>query len=265
MLNKSRTVITQPWAFDTADTAATLTRDEDIKQFDSIDPIYDMDDDPIAISVLCSEPSRREEHFHWEGAPQPFRATYEPALAKTDPALTDEHRSKAQTIRAYYRDKLMIAGLGNLKMSQFRKDLWAFLERDDNSYKASELGIVKTLPVFYAEDKFLEKIRAEYNNTPRTKPRQNLDGKQYVTLTHIGNFEKRTKLGFAHLRNCTSYWYHDEDDRLFNIILERKNPFMDVWHNMLAYPIDVSGAIRENHRTIIDLHYCDFSSWKLEI
>jgi len=228
-------------------------------------PIFHkLDDDPIAISVHYSEPVWRVDQFPWAESPL-HGFTSKTALVKTDPLLTDEHRSKAKIIRAYFRDKLMLAALNDTKMSQFRKYLWSFLDRDDTSYKVSELGIIQKLPLFYAEDQFLEKIRKDWNNTPRSKPRQNLDGKQHVTLTHIGNFEKRTKLNFSSIRHCVSYWFHDEDDRLFNIILELGDPFMDIWNNMLDYPIDISGLVIENHRTTIDLHYCDFGNWKLKV
>ena len=232
---------------------------------DSMTEMHLMDDDPIAIAYLYTQEPFKNAHFPWAESPL-HGFTSETALVKTDPRLTDEHRSKAKIIRAYFRDKLMLAALTDTNMSQFRKDLWSFLKRDDTSYKVSELGMIQKLPLFYAEDQFLEKIREEYNNTPRNKAKDNPGG-EHLTLTYIGRFEKRTQLGFSKSRNCISYWFHDEDDRLFNIILEEYNPFRDVWMEMLQQgPIDINciAPVRENYRSVIDLHYLDSGNWILE-
>ena len=229
-------------------------------------PIFhELDDDPIAIAYMYTQEPFKNAHFPWAETPVHV-FTFETSLVKTDPLLTDEHRSKARQIRDYYRNKLMLAALKDSKMSQFRKDLWTFLQRDDNQYSTEELGMIKRLPLFYAEDQFLEKIRVDYNNTPRNRAKDNPGG-EYLTLTYIGSFEKRTRLTFSKMRNCVSYWFHDEDDRLFNIILEEYNPFRDIWSNIIQEgPIDINciGPVRENYRSVIDLHYLDSGNWILD-
>jgi hypothetical protein len=238
-------------------------------------PIFhELDDDPIAISYMYTQPKWKHTSFPWGGFGNTGRALLgpisdwedHPGLLKTAEGLTDEHRSKARQIRDYYCNKLMLAALKDHKMSQFRQDLWTFLQRDDNQYSTEELGMIKRLPLFYAEDQFLEKIRVDYNNTPRNRAKDNPGG-EYLTLTYIGSFEKRTRLTFSKMRNCVSYWFHDEDDRLFNIILEEYNPFRDIWSNIIQEgPIDINciGPVRENYRSVIDLHYLDSGNWILE-
>ena len=244
-----------------------LTKSRNMPQAmqDSMTEMHLMDDDPIAIAYLYTQEPFKNAHFPWAESPLHV-FTSKTALVKTDPLLTDEHRSKAKIIRAYFRDKLMLAALTDSNMSQFRKDLWSFLDRDDTSYKVSELGMIQKLPLFYAEDQFLEKIREDWNNTPRNKAKDNPGG-EHLTLTYIGRFEKRTQLSFSKSRNCISYWFHDEDDRLFNIILEEYNPFRDVWMEMLQQgPIDINciAPVRENYRSVIDLHYLDSGNWILD-
>ena len=212
-------------------------------------PMQEMNDDPLAVAYMYTQDPFTNAYFGYDTS-----------------ELTDEHRDKAREIRSYYRDKLMLAALKDNKMSKFRQDLWAFLERNNNSYKPEELGMIQSLPRFYAEDQFLEKIREEYNNTPRNKAKDNPGG-EHLTLTYIGSFKKRTRLTFSKMRNCVSYWFHDEDDRLFNIILEEFNPFRNLWDNMIqtgSIDINCIAPVRENYRSVIDLHYCDSGNWILE-
>ena len=126
--------------------------------------------------------------------------------------ITEEDRIEANTIRDYYKKKLVLWALKEVKLSPFRLDMSKFLHADGKLFTDKMLPLVYRLPEFYEYDiSFADMMRdlAKYD-----------DDSRYIK-TYARNLRPLRKF---RVKRSTEYWFKDEHDRAVVILLENLNP-----------------------------------------
>jgi hypothetical protein len=123
--------------------------------------------------------------------------------------VNDLDRQKAENIRKYYKDKLLMLTLQGRELTKYRKDLQKFLHGNPLQVPDSLAGIVYRLPYFYDYDKEIDGIfQSSYfknNNLPNMREPVQRDLK---FLKRIENQRRRM--------NNIEYWF--EDDKLNKVM-----------------------------------------------
>lgn len=183
------------------------------------------------------------------------------------PTPTESQMHKAEKIRRYYSETLMMESMRGVELTKFRADLARFLidsnPKPDGSscYRHENLGMIVSLPKFYDEDMFLKDLAEKYPNKPFANS-QHESGT--FTLTHIHNYEKKTAL-HGRRQNAQLYWFGDEEDRLYSIPLAHNDPFKAMWLNAINKPITISAVMIKHRQTKIGLNYYMPSLWELAL
>lgn len=141
---------------------------------------------------------------------------------------TKEDAHLAQKIRKYYRNRLVIQTLkGKHEMSNFRKDLYEFVDSDNIYYLREDfIPMVTKLPDFYEEDlmyddfkKFLKTDRKTYEVDAR------LGGE--FTLYPVRKHHRKTQKC-----NILNYFFADGEKQLYKIMLDPKNPLLHLFDRL---------------------------------
>lgn len=133
----------------------------------------------------------------------------------TDPELptqvTDLDRKKAENIRKYYKDKLMVLTLRGQKLTKYREDLHNFLYSQPTKVLDSHMGMVYKLPYFYDYDKQIDDIfKSIYAVNKKDK---SMAEESVRKLTFI----KKVEIQRRHINNV-EYWF--EDDQLNKVMID---------------------------------------------
>lgn len=175
--------------------------------------------DPLAIVVELSEQGKAA----WEIA--------EVLRTKTsnNSQPSGKAREQADAIRKYYRNKLMVLGLKNQSMSQFRRDLQDFVDRKEENYvKEQELRMIVKLPEFYREDRALEDIAKRFrfgiDDYKKSTSLVNTD----ITLRPINKIHRKTKQC-----NLMQYYFANKDRDVFRIDIQGDNPLLHLFEKAI--------------------------------
>jgi hypothetical protein len=135
--------------------------------------------------------------------------------------VTDLDRQKAQNIRKYYSEKLLMLTLQGKELTKFRKDLQCFLNSDATKVLESQHGIVYRLPYFYDYDKSVDEIfKSSY-----FKNSQVSDMKEPVQRDL--KFLKKLEIQRKHIDNI-EYWFEDTKLNKVMFSIASNNPLLDL-------------------------------------
>ena len=185
------------------------------------DEIKKFPDDVLAISCCIQRLSRS----------LPGSARFNRSLDSSDnKEITDLDRKKAENIRKYYNDKLMMLTLQGRQLTKFRKDLQKFLNSDPTQVLESLCGIVYRLPYFYDYDKDIDDIfkSSYFKNTRPNDMAENLPRRL--------NFVKKVENQRKHFNNI-EYWFQDESLNKVMFSIAANNPLLE----LLDRHIDTNG------------------------
>lgn len=139
--------------------------------------------------------------------------------------VCDLDRAKAEKIRKYYKDKLLVHKLKGQKLSKFRQELLDFLYREDRyTYPYNYIGMAYRLPYFYDYDTSLVEIFG--GNYFDLKGPRHLKGE--YKLTFIKKLSKQTK----HVNNV-EFWFSKENDDRVMISIQAENPLLPLFERYI--------------------------------
>jgi len=152
---------------------------------------------------------------------QPNGARFNRSLNNPDlpPLVTDLDRMKAENIRKYYKDKLLMFTLQGRELTKYRKDLQKFLHGSVTHVPDSLVGIVYRLPYFYDYDKEVDDIfKSSYfknNRLPDMREDKQRD------LTFLKKIENQRR----HVNNI-EYWFQDSQLNKVMFSIKADNPLL---------------------------------------
>jgi hypothetical protein len=141
-----------------------------------------------------------------------------------------DYDQQADNIRKYYRNKLLIQSLKhtNGTMSKFRQDLQKYVNSDSpNEIDRSDVPMIVKLPDFYAEDKMMDQFEKEYVMNAKYYKKQTAYNS--LTLYPMDKFHRKTKSS-----DSLHYWFRDDDNLVYRIELEPKNPCLHLFEREFA-------------------------------
>lgn len=131
--------------------------------------------------------------------------------------LMGEDFYEAEAIKEYYGKKLMWTSLKDSRLSDYRTHLMGFLEHPKSTLTKREVGMVVTLPYFYAEDQVLDSIIKKYRvkDCPRVMPGMTTITRELVYIHNTSRWIGKKKFIF--------YWFADDNQFIYNIQIEEGN------------------------------------------
>jgi len=177
------------------------------------DVIKEYPEDILAISCCI------QRLAHSEPASARFsRSLNSPSIVRE---ITDLDRKKADNIRKYYAEKLLMLTLQGRELTKFRKDLQQFLNSDSTKVLESMCGIVYKLPYFYDYDKSVDDIfKSSYFKNSRPN---DMSEELPRRLTFIKKIENQRKHS-----NNTEYWFEDESLNKVMFTIDANNPLLEL-------------------------------------
>jgi hypothetical protein len=148
------------------------------------------------------------------------------------PKITEQDRQTALTIRDYYSKKIMmIKLLGEVELSNFRKDLVALISSDGKEIGESQLGLVYYLPYFYEYDKEVDYVKSQVTCNHQFKVMDLRRTPRKMTLTaELSPIRKIVKKKKS--RTSIQYWMKDTSLNAAVLInIPEKNPLLKVWEH----------------------------------
>lgn len=107
---------------------------------------------------------------------------------------------RAETVRKFYQQRIMMWKLSGVALSQFRSDLESFIVTDGKCYDAKQMGMITRLPYFYDYDTAVQAIRDEHFSENIPLPRVY---NAVHTLYPVDSLIRKTKN-----YNRTVYWFN---------------------------------------------------------
>ena len=133
------------------------------------------------------------------------------------------HVEKANDIKRYYRNKLMLRTLkySEQKFTKFRQDLRDFVESEDPyTIFETDIPMILKLPEFYEEDKMMDELQKEYHMTSEFYTMYN----GITTLKPVRKHQRKTKN-----HNAINYWFTDHADRMYRISVKPDNELLHLF------------------------------------
>lgn len=160
---------------------------------------YEVMESTEDLLVLASTAHRIKSHTH-------CRLTSEEILK----FITNEDREKAEEIRKYYSQKIMMLKLKEARFSSFREQLNKLVHSDGKMFREDMLGVAYHLPKFYEYDTQMDEIKIQVTQD-QSFDKLDKDGKPKslgltCNLTPIKRLHRKTKH-----RNTYEYWFKDDN------------------------------------------------------
>lgn len=154
--------------------------------------------------------------------------------------------AKAEEIRKYYRDRIMLQTLSNLwPQSEYRKRLYEILNGATDIYE-SDLGLLYRLPYFYVEDTALDRVIEQTNPHIDSAKSSSLLGEEsvaeYTLLERVLQSRKRQEV--------VQFWLKSSaDSSLYMIACLSNNPMLHLLESVLKRPVALKSWIyAKEHR-----------------
>lgn len=146
-------------------------------------------------------------------------------------SVREEDHRQAQTIRSYYRGKLMTLVLKNYPLTEFRKDLTEYLESNSESNSEKYSGMVYRLPEMYELDSLVDQTVQRFEaNTESFNNSVTMLHNKTVSLCPAFKFTRSAgKLRFK----SNLYWLWDQQsNRLVNFRVRTDSQLLGVWDSL---------------------------------
>lgn len=168
--------------------------------------------------------------------------------------LTEVDYAIAREIREYYGRKLVSAAFQHGTLSDFRKDLAAFLATDGRQYTEQLLRLLYKLPEFYYYDKAFDSLA----NIACSTEFSEVVGNQVAVLPGL-KLLRNTQSGKIHKYWCTI----SDSGNLACISIDCRNPLLPVWDSIYfsKQPLHIYG--RFTPRKVDGRDYHQIDAWRL--
>jgi hypothetical protein len=135
--------------------------------------------------------------------------------------MIPEDRDKANVIRDYYSKKLMMINLRGQRISNYRKDLSAFIHGDSKIVKEEMMPLIYRLPEFYEYDTGTDEM---FRNLDTRFEDSKIAFTSIKTFSPVDKFIVKRKSG-----KYNEYWLRDERNRPCRIEIEHSNQLIHLW------------------------------------
>ena len=135
--------------------------------------------------------------------------------------MIQEDRDKANVIRDYYSKKLMMINLRGQRISNYRKDLSAFIHGDCKVVKEEMMPLVYRLPEFHEYDVGLDEMFRDLDTRFESSE---ISLSTIKTLTPVKKFTVKRKD-----KRFVEYWLKDNENRPYKIEIDCSNELMHLW------------------------------------
>ena len=182
--------------------------------------IKTLDLDPLAVMLKYFLLGKNEEYnhdkrlqaIHWIesiGGPDEIGT-----LAEDFQIPTEKHYCQlADDVRNYYKNKLSMAMLKGVQLTDFRKELYKLVTQPTNELHSNQGKILYKLPEFYHEDIAMDKILENAVSTCYFD-----DDKADGVFTYLGVVDMSTK----RIKE-KRHWFKNTEGKLATIYLEKRN------------------------------------------
>lgn len=135
--------------------------------------------------------------------------------------MIQEDRDKANVIRDYYSKKLMMINLRGQRISNYRKDLSAFIHGDCKVVKEEMMPLIYRLPEFYDYDISTDEM---FRGLDTRFEDSRIASETIKTLSPVTKFVVKRKSG-----KYNEYWLRDEQNRPCRIEIDSSNQLIHLW------------------------------------
>ena len=135
--------------------------------------------------------------------------------------MISEDREKANVIRDYYSKKLMMINLRGQRISNYRKDLSAFIHGDSKVVKEEMMPLIYRLPEFYEYDTTTDEM---FRGLDTRFEDSRIASGTIKTVSPVNKFVVKRKSG-----KYNEYWLRDEQNRPCRIEIDSSNQLLHLW------------------------------------
>ena len=135
--------------------------------------------------------------------------------------MISEDRERANIIRDYYSKKLMMINLRGQRISNYRKDLSAFIHGDSKVVKEEMMPLIYRLPEFYEYDTATDEM---FRGLDTRFEDSRIASGTIKTVSPVNKFVVKRKSG-----KINEYWLRDEQNRPCRIEIDSSNQLMHLW------------------------------------
>lgn len=186
-------------------------------------PLIEFKDDPVALA--CAS------YRYWIDAPHTRWVEFDQLT------VIPQDRTKAEELKKYYRDRLMIEALTstrNQPPSEFRQKLYKVIT-NCAELTQRDIGLLYRLPYFYQEDQDVDAVMEQTKSVEIRQLGHNIAGK----FSLIKKVHRSRKHG-----DYYDYWMRREgDDAPFLFIVKNDNVLNSVWNSLIQQPVSLTGKV----------------------
>lgn len=179
---------------------------------------------------------------------------------------SEGHIELAQTIRKFYRDRIMMRRLSGRTTSHFQNKVYQFATSETpNRIDVDAMGLMIKLPEFYEYDRKIDHLYENYNTDEFTHVGNiGLLDEETRTLTLVEHTKRRTKITKDH-----EFWFSDDSKRLYKMTVKIANPLAHLLERYIGMKNNVLDVSAYYHPTnqfsgYDDFRYYDLSHWTIQ-
>lgn len=167
--------------------------------------------------VFNSDPLAIVVEFY-DRAMQPWEMYEQLTSKNTLPTLSAKSLATADTIRKYFKNKILMRRLKNEHVSEFMIDTEALLE--SSSVRQDRLNILVKLPMFYHESIVTEGLLKDHNSLESDRGLYNSE--------EVWSFVKRIDR-FSRNQKTQNFYYKNKNNNLLRVSVPYKDMGSSIW------------------------------------
>ena len=177
---------------------------------------------------------------------------------------SEGHIELAQTIRKFYRDRIMMRRLSGRTTSHFQNKVYQFATSETpNRIDVDAMGLMIKLPEFYEYDRKIDYLHENYNTKESKKAGNILLDEETRSLTLVEHTKRRTKDTKDH-----EFWFSDDGKRLHKVTVEIANPLVHLFERYIKMKdnqLDIRAYyFQTQQKGYDDFYYYELSNWAIQ-
>jgi len=183
---------------------------------------------------------------------------------------SDFHLLRAQDIRKFYRDRIMVRRLTGHQVSHFQNKVYQFVTSDKpNQIAVDDQGIMIKLPEFYEYDLAMDHLHENYHTKFESNFKRKYNSLNMLAepITYTLSFVQHTQKNTKDIKNH-EYWFVDSDQILHKLSFDIENPLKHLFVKHLKSSNGVLDiAARRVNASVpgyTNFDYLDMSQWEIQ-
>jgi len=171
--------------------------------------------------------------------------------------ITDQDRVFAESLRSYYKSKLIIAKLRGDNFTKFKTDLLQYLNDSPTKITSKFIGMIYKLPYFYHYDmELVEIFGSEHVDLEKAPGR--LD-RQDINLSFI----RKADNGQKRARHY-EYWFKAENNLRILVEVEKHNPVRNLWEKSIQEgDLNINAIFEKKRRDNLEFYVA--KAWTINV